>query len=200
MANLLAYLWSWCTPTTFIVYVILCILPAVYMSKQAKKFKGNEELNKKYWPWHRYDVANWKAHRLALDNFIFLGPIRFGVAWCVVLCFTTLIFIVMIGQSKTEPLAKWRERFLRLTIKPHTRLHMLMCGVSWIKYNRRSDVNYEKYLGPDWKPSFEGAGLQVCNHQCWLDIMLLLFTEFPSFIADSAVRDLPGIGIIAVSA
>ena len=30
--------------------------------------------------------------------------------------------------------------------------------------------------------------------------MILLFTEFPSFIADSKVRDLPGIGIIAVSA
>ena len=134
------------------------------MAKQKKKFKGNEELNKKYWPWHRWDVENWKAYRIALDNFLFLGPIRFGVAWCVVFSFTTLILIVMIGQNKTKPLSKWREHLLRNAIKPFARLHMLMCGVTWIKYSRRRDVSYEKYLGPDWKPSFEGAGLQVANH------------------------------------
>ena len=75
-----------------------------------------------------------------------------------------------------------------------------MCGVGWFKYTKRSDVNWEYYLGPNFKPSFEGASIQVCNHQMWLDIMILLMTDFPSFIVDSKVRDLPGIGIIAVSA
>ena len=89
---------------------------------------------------------------------------------------------------------------MRWAIKPAARIHMLMSGVVWLNYNRRKDVSYKEWLGPDWKPTFDGAGIQVCNHQCWLDIMSLLWTEFPSFIADSKVRDLPGIGIIAVSA
>ena len=98
--GMLAYVKSWCTFKTLIVYIILCFIPAIFMSKQAKKFKGNDELNKKYWAFHRWDVANWKMLRLAFDAFIFLAPIRFAIAWTLVFFFTTWILIVMIGQDK----------------------------------------------------------------------------------------------------
>jgi hypothetical protein len=28
-----------------------------------------------------------------------------------------------------------------------------------IEDNKRSDVSYKKYLGPEWKPTFDGAGI-----------------------------------------
>ena len=159
MGSLLAYAKSWCTITTLIVYIIICFIPAIFMAKQAKKFKGNDELNKKYWAFHRWDVDNWKVPRLAFDAIIYLFPIRFSIAWSIVVIVTTWMLIVMTGQDWEKPVAKWREKTLRYTIKPFARMHMLMCGVGWIKYKRRSDVNWEYYLGPNWKPSFEGAGI-----------------------------------------
>ena len=54
-------------------------------------------MNKKYSAFHRYDAANWKFTKLALDNFIFLAPFRWGVAWGIVVVFTPIMLTVMIG-------------------------------------------------------------------------------------------------------
>lgn len=40
------------------------------------------------------------------------------------------------------------------------RLHSLASGVFWLDF-KYVNVDYSEYLGPDWKPSFEGAGIQV---------------------------------------
>jgi lysophosphatidylcholine acyltransferase/lyso-PAF acetyltransferase len=74
---------------------------------------------------------------------------------------------------------------------------MLMSGVFWVKQEQRRDIDYRKYLGPDWKPSFEGAGILVINHQSWLDIMVMLYTQCPSFVSKQEVLSYPGIGKIA---
>ena len=76
---------SWATPTTLIVYTLICLAPSVFMAKQAKKFKGDETLNKRYYAFHRHDIQNWTVLRLTLCNFFFLFPIRWGIAWCIVL-------------------------------------------------------------------------------------------------------------------
>ena len=83
--SVLNFLASWCTPTTFVIYCILCFLPSIYMASEAKKFVGTEELNKKYHAFHRYDVANWSIARFTINNFLLLGPIRFAIAWTIVL-------------------------------------------------------------------------------------------------------------------
>ena len=31
------------------------------------------------------------------------------------------------------------------------------------------NVDYKEYLGPDWKPEWEGASTIVSNHSTWLD-------------------------------
>jgi 1-acyl-sn-glycerol-3-phosphate acyltransferase len=54
-------------------------------------------------------------------------------------------------------------------------------------------------LGEDWKPTFEGAGIQVANHQSWIDIMALLNTQVPCFVAKEEIRKFPGVGKIAAS-
>ena len=190
----------WATPTTFAVYFIICLLPSVFMAFQAKKLRGDTTVNTKYYAFHRHDVQNWTVLRLTLCNFFFLFPIRFGIAWCIVLWQTTLILIVMIGQPKDKKLTRWRELFLRYSVKPVARLHLLCSGCVWVNYNYKKDIDYKQWLGDEWVPSFEGAGIQVCNHQSWLDIMLFIYSDFPSFIADSKVKDLPGVGIIAQAA
>ena len=65
----------------------------------------------------------------------------------------------MIGIDIEKPLPKEKEELLRWTIKPAARAHMFLSGVVWIEYKERTDIDYKKWLGPDWKCSFEGAGL-----------------------------------------
>ena len=84
--------------------------------------------------------------------------------------------------------------------RPTARLHMFLCGVVWIDYTKRTDIDYKKYLGPNWKPTFDGAGIQVCNHQSWFDIMALIGRDFPSFIAAESVSKILFVGRVATAA
>ena len=49
------------------------------------------------------------------------------------------------------------------------------------------DVDYSEYLGPDYLSTQElppKASTIVCNHQCWLDSLILICTPmFPGFAA-----------------
>lgn len=53
------------------------------------------------------------------------------------------------------------------------RLHLLIAGVYWINYEYVEDCGYQKWLGPEWKPQWEGSGTIVSNHVCWMDILSL---------------------------
>lgn len=104
------------------------------------------------------------------------------------------------GHNPEEKLSHWRVVSIRYFIRPFARIHLLMCGVTWVRYNYKQNKDYRKWLGPDWKPTFDGAGIMVCNHQTWLDIMLFIYSDFPAFISDSKVRNIIGVGKIAVGA
>ena len=65
----------------------------------------------------------------------------------------------MCGQPKGKKMPRWKEVVLRWSIKIPARIHMLMGGVIWCGWNQREDVCYKKWLGADWKPTFEGAGI-----------------------------------------
>ena len=43
------------------------------------------------------------------------------------------------------------------------RIFMLSFGVYKSSYKRKQ-VDYSKWLGPDWKPEYDGATVYVCNH------------------------------------
>lgn len=101
-----------------------------------------------------------------------------------------------IGTSEKEEPAKWRDMLVNLILPYASRLHSLASGVLWVEL-KYVNVDYSEYLGPDWKPSFEGAGIQVANHQSWLDIMIQMWTGSSSFVSKEEVRNYPGIGTIA---
>lgn len=188
---------SYCTTTNIAIYVACCCLPVWGTIFACRKLAGSPELNQRYWVFARTDYKHWGYLKFAVLNLVLMFPIRYFVAWCCVFSFTTLVLILMLGHKQGESLARWRYKSIKILIKPFARLHMLMSGVVWVKKQQRRDVDYKQYLGPDWKPTFEGAGIQVANHQSWLDIMALLYTECPSFVAKREVLSYPGVGKIA---
>ena len=89
----------------------------------------------------------------------------------------------MCGTPSGGKLPKWKENALRYGIKIPARIHLLCSGVVSCGWSFKKEVDYKKWLGPDWKPTFEGAGIQVSNHQSWIDIMALLYLQCPSFVS-----------------
>jgi 1-acyl-sn-glycerol-3-phosphate acyltransferase len=63
-----------------------------------------------------------------------------------------------------------------------------------IEDNQRTDVCYKKFLGPDWEPTFDGAGIQISNHLSWIDIPVIIYLTFPSFVAKQETLNVPVIG------
>ena len=41
----------------------------------------------------------------------------------------------------------------------------------------RPEVDYSKWLGPDWKPHYDGASMIVSNHSGWYDVFNTLKKE-----------------------
>lgn len=195
--QVIEFLTPYFTTTNIAIYVACCCLPSWAAIFACRKLEGSPELNQKYWPFARTDFKNWGYIKFAVLNFLLLFPVRYFIAWVCVFSFTTLALILMIGHKQGTPLAKWRYTIIKYLIKPFSRLHMLMSGVFWVTQEQRRDIDYSKYLGPDWKPSFEGAGILVINHQSWLDIMVMLYTQCPSFVSKQEVLSYPGIGKIA---
>ena len=69
-------------------------------------------------------------------------------------------------------------------------------SVLYIKKSR-PPIDYKKYLGPDWKPSYENPSTVICNHSTYMDTPIMMTMYSPSFIAKDAVRKIPGVGYMA---
>jgi len=56
--------------------------------------------------------------------------------------------------------------------------------------------DYTKWLGPEWKPEWTGAGTIVSNHVSWMDIVASTAYFNVSFVGKKSVRNVPGLGKI----
>lgn len=78
-----------------------------------------------------------------------------------------------------------------------SRLIAFLSGVYYYKY-KKINVDYTKYLGPDWTPTNRKPSTYLANHSVWLDIfMLWVIKDYPIFAAKSAVKKFPIVGYLA---
>jgi len=69
------------------------------------------------------------------------------------------------------------------------RLIFLVVGIySWT--TRRPKVDYSKWLGPDWKPTYEGASMLISNHTGFIEIFMtfLFIRPMPGFISKNTIK------------
>mmetsp|Transcript_27579 Transcript_27579/g.41880 ORF Transcript_27579/g.41880 Transcript_27579/m.41880 type:complete len:226 (+) Transcript_27579:314-991(+) len=59
------------------------------------------------------------------------------------------------------------------------------------------EVNYSKFLGPDWKATDTVPTIVIGNHTSWCDIVVQMCIWVPAFIAKSSVRKMPFVGVAA---
>ena len=62
-----------------------------------------------------------------------------------------------------------------------------LVGFANIKYTY-VDVDLKKYLGPDWKPKYDGAPTIIGNHRSWMDVVIALHVFTPAFVGKSVAR------------
>jgi len=90
---------------------------------------------------------------------------------------------------------------MEVVAKFSCRLQCFIGGLWYIKveYVKTGEGDYSKWLGPDWKPEFDGASAIVPNHVCWMDICSVISLVFPRFIGKTSVKNYPIIGSIGVA-
>ena len=93
-------------------------------------------------------------------------------------------FFIMFGQDKNVPLHPIRYRLMIPLIGFFCRLFLISQGVIFFK-KIRPTIDYSKWLGPDWKPSYDGAGIYVANHLCYAEILMNFFmlNPAPAYVA-----------------
>ena len=195
--GLISYICSYFTVRNLVIYVLISTLPAVYVKLYSKKLRGSPELNQKYAPFARIDYENWGFFRFALVNIFTLVVLRYVFVWCMLLANITIITLCkfIFCHKKGKIVSRRLDWWMRTLNTIPMRLKLLMIGV--FLNQKRVEKDYSKWLGPDWKPTFEGYGIQVSNHISWLDILALVNVQHVGFIADVLVRDIPLIGSIA---
>ncbi len=73
---------------------------------------------------------------------------------------------------------------------------LLVRFIGYMRMKRvRIDVDYSKWLGPNYIKTYDGAGINICNHTSLLDTPVLqyLIEPFCSFLGKNESREIIGI-------
>lgn len=73
----------------------------------------------------------------------------------------------MIGHKRGSPIPTWRRVLTKRPGQCLPRALVFIGGLFRINIERPK-VDYTKYLGPDWTPSYENMSTYVFNHVCWM--------------------------------
>ena len=183
-----------------IAYILAnCALPwyVIWTNRSRLKYDPSRD-SEKYLPWIRPDINDWSYIKCVFTHFFFI-PRYIGLLTCL-FCALIGCLILSCGADieNLGPTRRWL--ILRFTVCCMHPFKFLF-GAITMRSSRASNADYSKWLGPDWKPSYEGATILISNHQSWYDIFLtFLFTRpMPGFIAKHSVKNIPSVGAIATA-
>ena len=182
-----------------LVHIATYFLIVHKLAKGHLKNKDNQELKKRFGPFCRNDLDNWHWLK-TLPFYMFFWP-RFILGWINTLFYSTFTILCMLGVKDAHEVGPVRKFLVSAMGLVCCRLHCFLGGLYWskIEYVSTGEGDYRKWLGKDWKPEWKGSGTIVANHVCWMDICYTLAYFFPSFVSKKEVRNIPGIGLIAMA-
>ena len=148
-----------------LVHVATYLLVIHVISKPHTKLLKNRPDLKDH-PFTRTDIEKWNVIT-HFPFYVFFWPKIIG-AWINCFAYAAWVTILMMGVDRNDHKAIGPiRRFLIVRIgQVATRLHALFGGLVWIDIEHVStgEGDYKKWLGPDWKPEWQGAGAIVANH------------------------------------
>ena len=105
------------------------------------------------------------------------------------------------GIDLDRPLSGWRRSWFEFSVKHHSLIICILFGYKVThKFKHERQVDYSKYLGPNWRENkFKGkrVSTQVANHVGIIDIFLCLsHGQYCSFTPGIHVKKFQGLGLI----
>ena len=108
----------------------------------------------------------------------------------------TYIKLVLIFHTEGVPLTKFQRFIIKYPSMFIARILLLASGVLWVNI-KEVKYDYSKYLGPDWKITFDNPSTIVENHSCWMDILTSIYLKAPGFAAKEGIKNWPFCAAIA---
>jgi 1-acyl-sn-glycerol-3-phosphate acyltransferase len=108
----------------------------------------------------------------------------------------TYIKIVLIGHKEGVPLKPWQRTVIKYPSMLIARILMYGSTIIWVN-RTKVRYDYSKYLGPDWKLTFDNPSTIVENHSSWMDIVTSIYLKAPGFAAKEGIRNWPFCAAIA---
>lgn len=122
--------------------------------------------------------------------------VRFFIAMATHVWLWAMCKLATIGYKHDTPLDPWRRKTITWACKVYAYICLYCTGIFVSNFNKKH-FDYSKYLGPEWKPSYENASTIICNHQSFCDILVHTCRQPPSHIAKKSVHNFPFIGFIS---
>ena len=142
------------------VYLILWVLAnvgpmwvTIYWNKRSRP---DPVRDKGYEAFVRVDYDKWSYSTALFTHFFFLP--RFIIGWCSFFTGVILSVVVCIGSDPFK-LPQWKKNIVRFINQCSFSITLPMGGF-WM-YRKRVDVDYSKYLGPNYTKTYDGAGMYV---------------------------------------
>ena len=154
------YLTLWHLQMLLLYVVANCALPwyAIWRNRRLQPDPVRDQA--KFLPWVRDDAGQWSYVACVFTHFFFL--LRYALM-LLTLLYALLVAVLFSLGTSIDNLSETR----RWLILEHTCLCMRVFSIwigNWVSTTRRPAVDYRKWLGPDWKPTYEGATMLVSNH------------------------------------
>ena len=168
---MISYIFNFITSKYFLIYWVICIFYVEYglrsLVKLQPKNKEQKEIDEKYKAFRMIDtIANEKLqYRLIIYLVAPLSIFKFSVFLLSTLITATFIYISVSILGRKNTLFRY---LAYITTTATGRILCWCASIIWIT-TERPKVCYKKYLGPDWKPSYDNPGSIVANHTSWAD-------------------------------
>lgn len=136
-------------------------------------------MDAKYAPFRSTDdpYKNYSYISVIFTHF-FLIP-RFLIGWCLFFTGPIVAWLLSIGEGHLNgKLPKWKLNILIKVTKFGCWAGSFACGI--VSQRRvRVSADYSKWLGPDYEYTYDNAGMHITNHQCQLDLLLVIYLHHP---------------------
>ena len=181
-----------------ILWILVNCAPAWYAIYSNARLAYNEKRDEeRFKPFVRNDYNSW-SYVLCIWTHFFFIPRWLG---CIAFLMYALLGtkIICIGV-KIDEIGPTRTKLIVMNANLAMYFFGACFGVYQFKHIK-PEVDYRKWLGPDWKPHYDNFTMYVSNHNGWNEIFnIFLFARpMPGFIAKETVKEIPAIGHIATA-
>ena len=192
-----SYMTLWHLKMLLLWILANCLLPwyAIWRNKRLRPDPARDI--ERFKPFIRTDYDNWSYIGCIWTHFFFLP--RFATMIGLLCYMSVLINIITIGCD-VENLNACRKKFILWNASMLIPIFGVMIGCMSFT-TRRPEVDYGKWLGPDWKPHYDGYTMCISNHMGWTEIFntFLFVRPMPGFVAKSGLKQLPSVSNVALS-